>query len=825
MAHLQEQFKLVLRRLARAPLFTAIIVLTLAIVVGANTVVFSVINGVLLKPLDYPHSEQLIGVWYKAPGVGLPEIINASFLYFIAREQNTTFQDVGAYRSDAANVTGIGQPEHLPSVDLTDGTLPLLGVKPALGRLFTRLDDSAGAPKTVIVSYGYWQRRLGGNRSAIGRTLTVDGSAREIVGVLPRDFQFLDESDTSLFVPMQMDRSQVRLGNFNYEALARLKPGVTLEQASADVARLVPISLRSFPPPDGFSARVFETAQIQPNLKSLKKVVIGDIGNVLWVLMGSLAIVLLIACANVANLLLVRAEGRRQELAIRAALGASRSSLASELLLESLILGVTGTLIGLGAAFAALRILVASAPTGLPRLHEIGIGLPALLFAVGLALFVGLLIGLIPALKYSGVRAGTGLREGGRSLSQSRERHRTRKTLVVIQVSLALVMLICSGLMIRTFRALIHVSPGFADPASLETFSVSIPDTQIPDAQKERVLRMQQAIADKLAAIPGVQSVSLSTSIPMNGDMNFNPVASADRSYKEGELPPLRAFKYIAPGFFAAMGTPLVAGRDMTWAEEYEKRPVAIVSENFAREYWGSPAAAIGKRIREVPTEDWREVIGVARDVYYDGASQPAPTIAYWPLFQDRFNGDKEMMRRYVNFVLRTPRAGSAALLIEMQKAVWSVNPDLPLADAKTLNGLYRRSMARTSFTLVILCVAGSMSLLLGVLGIYGVIAYAVSQRTREISIRLALGASHEAVTSMFVRQGLALAAIGVGIGLVVAFSTMQLMSSLLFQVSPVDPWTYVLTTTCIIAIACLASYVPSRRAMGVDVVEGLRAE
>jgi predicted permease len=825
MAHLNEQVKLTLRRLARAPLFTAIILLTLTIVIGANTVVFSVVDAVLLKPLDYPHPEQLVGLWYKAPGVGLPIVINAPFLYFIAREQNTTFQDVGAYRSDSVSVTGIGQPEHTPAMDVTDGALPLLGAKPALGRLFTRRDDSAGAPKTVVLAYGYWQRRFGGNRSVTGRSVTVDGSAREIIGVLPRNFRFLDETEANLYLPMQLDRSQVRLGNFNFEALARLKPGVTMAQASADVARLIPISLHSFPAPEGFSVRVFETAQIQPNLRSLKNVVVGDIGNVLWVLMGSIGIVLLIACANVANLLLVRAEGRRQELAIRSALGASRGSIASQLLIESLTLGVAGTLLGLGAAFAALRILVAAAPAGLPRLHEIGLGWPVLLFALGLAVFVGLLIGLIPALKYSGVRASTGLREGGRSLSQSRERHRARNALVVIQVSLALVLLICSGLMIRTFYALVRVAPGFSDPASLETFSVYIPETQVPDTQKERVLRMQQAIAEKLAAIPGVRSVSLSTSIPMNGDMNFNPVAAADHSYKEGQLPPLRAFKYIAPGFLTTMGTSIVAGRDITWAEEYQKRPVALISENFAREYWGSPEAAVGKFVRESTTEDWREIIGVARDVYYDGASQPAPTIAYWPLYQDRFNGDKEMMRRYVNFVLRTPRAGSATLLTEMQKAVWSVNADLPLADAKTLSDLSRKSMARTSFTLVILCVAGCMALLLGILGIYGVIAYAVSQRSREISIRLALGARREAVTSMFVRQGLALTGTGVVIGLVVAFLTMQLMASLLFHVSPVDPWTYLLTTACILAVACLASYLPSRRATAVDVVEGLRAE
>ena len=825
MEHLTEQFRLASRRLARSPLFTVIILLTLAIVVGADTVVFSVIDGVLLKPLSYPQSDRLIGIWYKAPGVGLPIINNASFLYFIAREQNTTFDDIGAYNSNSVSVTGIGQPEHTPAMQVTDGTLPLLGVQPAIGRLFTRHDDSAGAPRTVILSYSYWRRRFGGNRSVVGRSLTVDGSAREIIGVLPREFEFLDEAEASLYLPMQLDRSHVRLGNFNFAALGRLRPGVTLEQASTDVGHLIPISLHTFPAPDGFSVRVFESAQIQPNLRSLKKVVIGDIGNVLWVLMGSIAIVLLVACANVANLLLVRAEGRRQELAIRSALGASRVSIASEFLLESLILGVTGTVIGLGIAFLTLHILVAAAPTGLPRLHEIGFGFPVLLFAVGLALCVGLLTGLIPALKYSGIRGSTGLREGGRTLSQSRERHRARKTLVVVQVSLALVLLICSGLMIRTFNALIRVEAGFADPVSIETFSVYVPDTQVPDSQKERVLRMQQAIAGKLAAIPGVQSVSLSTSIPMNGDMNFNPVAASDHSYKEGQLPPLRAFKYIGPGFFVTMGTPMVAGRDITWTEEYEKRPVALISENFAREYWGSPRAAVGQRIRESNTEDWREIIGVVRDVYYDGASQPAPSVAYWPLHQDHFNGDQEMMRRYVHFVLRTPRAGSAALIAEMQRAVWEVNPDLPLADAETLGDLSRKSMERTSFTLVILCVAGSMALLLGMVGIYGVIAYAVSQRTREISIRLALGARREAVTSMFVRQGLLLTGVGITIGLVVALVSMRLMSSLLFHVQPFDPWTYAFATASILAIAGLASYVPSRKAMAVDVVEGLRAE
>ncbi|HET6169338.1 MAG TPA: ABC transporter permease [Terracidiphilus sp.] len=815
----------VLRRLAKAPLFTSITLLTLAVGIGANTVVFSVVDGVLLKPLDYPQSDRLIGVWHSAPGVNLPELEMAAFMYFTYREQNTTFEDIGCYRTDSLTVTGYGQPEHLESIDVTDGTLPLLGVKPMLGRLFSRQDDQPSAPKTVILSYGYWQRRFTGSNAAIGRTITIDGTAREIIGVLPRSFHFLDEFDAAIYVPIQFDRSKTMLGNFNEAGIARLKPGVTLQQASADVARMLPMSLRNFPAPPGYSEAVFESAHFQPLLKPLKKVVIGDVGNVLWVLMGSIVVVLLVACANVANLLLVRVEGRRQELAIRSALGAGRKQITAGLLIESLLLSAAGTLIGLGLAFAALRILLAAAPTGLPRLHEIAINFPVLLFTLGLALFVALGIGAIPVIKYYGVRMSTGLREGGRGLSQGRERHRARKALVILQVALALVLLICSGLMIRTFRALVQVSPGFTDPKSLLSFFVWIPDTQIPSTQAERVLRTEQAIQQKIAAVPGVQSVAITTGVPMDGNQNFNPVAAQDHTYKQGELPPLRRFRYIGPGLFSTLGSPFVAGRDFTWADEYGKRQVAIISENFAREYWGTAENALGKRVREADTEDWREIVGVVKPIYDDGVDKPAPSAIYWPLFQDNFNGDKQMIRRGVNFVIRSPRAGSAAFLSEVQQAVWSVDGDLPLAGTTTVQDLYRKSMARTSFTLVILCVAGAMALLLGIIGIYGVISYAVSQRTREIGIRMALGAQRQDLTAMFVRQGLTLAVVGVAAGVAIAAAVLRLMSSLLFNVSAMDPLTYALAAACILAIAWVASYMPSRSAAAVNPVNALRAE
>ena len=825
MAKFNNQLGQVARRLGRAPLFTALTLITLAIGVGANTVIFSVVEGVLLKPLPYPHSEQLIGVWHTAPGINIKELNMCPSIYFIDREQNTTFQDIGAYNGDAFNVTGAGAPEHVRGLDVTDGTLPLLGVQPAVGRLFTRRDDSPGAPQTVLLSYSYWQQKFGGASSVIGQSITLDGKAREIIGVLPREFHFLDYTDAALVVPFQWDRSKTKLGNFSERALARLKPGVTMEQASADMARLLPVTFRSFAAPDGFSPAIFDKARISPNLRPLKLDVIGDVGKVLWVLMGSIGMVLLVACANVANLLLVRVEGRRQELAIRSALGAPWGRTAADLLFESVVLGAAGAGIGLGLAFGALRVLVAMAPTGLPRIHEIGIDIPVLVFTAGLALFTSLLIGAIPIVKFAGARAASGLREGGRALSQSRERHRARKTLVIVQVGLALVLLICSGLMIRTFRALMHVSPGFVAPESVEQFRFYIPETQIPDSQAERVVRMDEAILNKIAAIPGVSSVSFSSAVPMDGRDSNDILYAQDHVLGEGELPPIRRFKFISPGFFSTLGTRLVAGRDLTWADTYQERPVAIISEAFAREYWHNADGALGKKIRVASTDDWREIVGVAQDMHDDGVDKPAPSAVYWPVMRVNFEGQKQDLQRGIAFIIRSPRAGSQAFMKEVQEQVWSVNPDVPLADAATLGELYTRSMARTSFTLVMLCVAGSMALLLGLVGIYGVISYSVSQRTREIGIRMAVGAQRSELTTMFVRQGLLLTGIGVGCGLVVAFVTMRLMSSLLFNVSPVDPVTYVTITAGVSATAYLACYLPSRRAATVNPVSALRSE
>jgi predicted permease len=657
----------------------------------------------------------------------------------------------------------------------------------------------------------------------VGRNILVDGKARQIIGVMPREFRFLDWETPALILPLQFERNKTTLGEFSYEGLARLKPGIQLAQANADVGRMIPIVWASFPVPPGFSIDLFKSARMAANVRPLKQDVIGDVGRLLWILMGSIGIVLLIACANAANLLLVRTEGRQQELAIRRALGASQGRIASELLLESMVLGLLGGALGLACAYGALRLLVALAPAGLPRVQDIGINLRVLAFTLFASLLASLFSGLIPVLRYAGARLGTGLREGGRTLSQGRERHRARNTLVVVQVSLAFVLLICSGLMVRTFRALIHVDPGFSDPGNVQTFRVTIPEAEVSDPEK--VVRVQQDIMSRIASIRGVSSVGLTNSVPMDGGGWQDPVFAQDRSYAEGEMPKLRRFKFVLPGLFQTLGVPLIAGRDFNWAEIYKRVPVAIVSENLAREYWHDPTNALGKQIRVSSKDDWRQIVGVVGDVHDEGTNKDAPTTAYWPTLTNNFEGNSVQVRRTLVFAVRSPRASSESLMKDLRQAVWSVDASLPLSDVRTLDYLYMKSVARTSFTLVMLAIAGSMALFLGTVGLYGVIAYSVTQRTREIGIRIALGAQRGNITGIFVRQGLLLTGAGVICGLIVAAGVTRVLSSLLFHVTPTDPMTFGFVVMGLAAAAALASYIPSRRTAAVDPVEALRAE
>ena len=812
----------ILRRLLHSPVFTATTLLTLAIGIGANTAIFSVIDSVLLKPLPFPQPDKLVGLWHTAGGLDLKELEMCPSLYYTYREQAHSFTDVGMYTGGSVSMSRIEKPEEVPVLWVTDGVLPILGVKPLIGRPFTQRDSTEGSPNTIMLTYGYWQRRFGGSSSVLGRHITADGKDSEIIAVLPPGFQFMNPQP-AVVGPLQFNRSKVFLGNFSYQGIARLRSGVTLAQANVDIRRLIAIWLKSWPPPPGFSAALFENARVGPNLRPFMRDVVGDIGGILWVVMGAIGMVLIIACANVANLMLVRAEGRQHELSIRAALGAGWGRIAKDLLAESAALGLMGGALGLALAYGALRLLTAIGPANLPRVNEIGIDMRTLLFTVAISLFSGLLFGLLPVWKYARIRVGTGLRDSSRSVSAGKERLHARNVLAVFQIALALVLLICSGLMIRTFYALKHIQPGFTDPQNVMTVRVFVPDTQVKsDAQ---AIRTHQEILRRIGAIAGVQEASFANSVTMEGRSSNDVLEVEGHAVAAGKVPPIRRYKFIAPGFFHTMGRKFIAGRDLDWNDVYNYHPVALISENMAREYWGTPSAALGKRLREGMKDDWREIVGVVANEYDDGAQEKPPTIVYFPVLMKQFWGNDIFSQRSVRYVIRTPRAGSAALLRELERAIWSVVPDSPLASPETMQQIFDKSMARTSFTLVMVAMAGVMALILGLIGIYGVISYSVAQRTREIGIRMALGAQRATVSRMFVRQGFVLAAVGVVAGALAALGLTRLLKSLLFGVAANDPWTYLLAAVALIAASILASYLPSLRAMAVDPIDALRAE
>lgn len=819
-----------LRALRRNPTFTAVALLTLAIGIGANTAVFSVVNSVLLDPLAYPEPEQLAAVSHNAPGAeGLVNVsgglrLSAS-MFVTYSEQNRTLQAMGVWYAGATTVTGLAEPEQVRTVFESAGALQALSVPPMLGRWLSQADHAPGGPATVMISYAYWFRRFGGDRSVIGRNITVDSSPREIVGVMPQGFRFID-TDSDLIVPLVFDRSKLTLPGFGYRCVARLKPGVTIAQAEADIARLVPTWIDSWPAAAGINPRVYERWRIAPTLRPLKQEVVGSVGKVLWVVMGTIGMVMLIACANVANLLLVRAEARQHELAVRAALGAGWVRIVRELLTESMLLGLMGGALGVALAYAGLHFLVAVAPGNLPRLGEISVDAHALGFALAVSVLSGLLFGLMPALKYAGPRISMALRGGGRTMSQSRERHRVRNILAVAQVALALVLLVSSGLMIRTFQALRSVEPGFVRAEQIQILRTSIPESLVRDP--ERVIRMQNDIADKLAAIPGVNAAAFASEMPMEGSLhNWDAICSEGKTLSGSEIPPLRIFKSISPGLLQTTGTRLIAGRDYIWTDLYGRRPVVMISENLARELWVAPSTAVGKRISTcLPDAPWREVIGVVQDVHDNGVQEPAPAIVYWPAYGESiYVPGRTDIERAVTFAVRSERAGSESLLQQINRAVWSVNPSLPLASVQTMQGVYNQSLARTSFTLAMLGMASAMALVLGIIGIYGVVSYVVSQRRREIGIRLALGAQQAELSRMFVRYGLAIAGAGVAIGLGAAVGLVRLMKSLLFGISPLDPLTYATVPVVLVGAAVIASYVPARRAAAVDPVEALKVE
>ncbi|HZQ50856.1 MAG TPA: ABC transporter permease [Bryobacteraceae bacterium] len=793
-----------LRMIRTKPGFSVPALLSLAVGIGANIAIFTVINAVLIRSLPYPEPEKLVGVFNAAVFSG--QVIRnwplSLDMYAAYHENARSFEEFGVWIRGAAAVTGTGAPEEVTTVAMTHGVLRALGARPYLGRWFSSTDDIPGSQKTVILSYKYWQRKFGGAPRVLGRLLLIDFVPYQVIGVMPRKFEFLNFAP-DVFLAQSVELGAQGSDDASYFGLARLKPGISLVQANQDIARV----LSNWGARNRFWRQAAKELRITPNIHPLKQDVVGDLGAVLKILMGTLLLVLLLVCVNVANLVQVRAQARRDEFAIRAALGANWWRIARQLVIESLALAALGGAAGLSVAYVGVRLLIAHGPADLPRVAEVTIDLNSIPFALACSFLSGILFGLIAVLK-SGLSSRL---QNARGASQSADQVRSQKALVVAQVALALVLLVGVGLLVRSFLALSAVRAGFTHPEQIQTVRLFVPEAQIREL--ERVAQMQAQILHSLAAIPGV-AAAFATALPLELEYHNGVPVSAEGKTPLDRIPPNRTIKQISPGLFAALGTQLIAGRDFTWDDLLSRRRVAIVSENMARESWGDPQDALGKSIRRGTDGPWSVIVGVAENVYDDGVDQPPPTLVYFP-----------GSRRGVTFAIRTSRAGSASLVKEITASIHAVDSSLPLAQVRTLSDLYWFTMARRAFALVLLGIAAAMAVMLSLIGVYGVLAYAVAQRRREISIRLAVGAEPRAIKALFLREGLILMCIGNAIGLLSARELSPWMAALLFGVKPFDPLTYVISALVIAIAALAASYIPARRAASLNPIEALRCD
>jgi putative ABC transport system permease protein len=810
LAGLPHNLRYAARILWKQPGFAAVAVLTIALGIGATTAIFSVVYGVLLKPLPFDEPDRLVALYHVTPAT--PRDFQGDATYFTYREHGRVFDDIGLWTTGDVSVVRNGAPEQVLALRVTDGTLSLLGVRAALGRLIQKEDDVPAAPLRVVLTHAYWQETFGASNDVIGQSLVMNARPHEIIGVLPASFKLLN-TDPQVVLPLRLNPANTRTGPLFLGGIARLKPGVTLAQANDDIARMIPLIVKKFPLMPGLTQEMWDSVRLAPNVRPLSEAVIGEMSRPLWILLGTVGIVLLMAWTNVANLLLVRAEGRQREFAIRGALGASRGRITAELLSESLILGLAGGTLGVLFAEAGIGLLRRMAPAALPRVDDIGIDGVVLVVTLTISVVTALIFGLLPAVKL-GTLTFLSLKDAGRSVSDSPGRHRTRNTLVVAQVALAMVLLVVSGLMARTFIAMRQTHPGFVRPGEVQTFDLALPAALIRDRQQ--VTQTFEQIAERLKQVPSVKAVGL-------GSIRMDGVAGKAPIYVEGRpvsgLPPTRSIKSIGPGYFETMGNPVLVGRAIEWTDIFQFKPVVLISENLAREHWDSPAKAVGQRIGMFPKGPWQEIVGVVGNVRADGLNQPAPALVYFPM------ADADSVSRNMTYAVRSDRAGTLGLLRELQQAVWSLNANVPLANVRTLDRIQAESMSQISFAMVMLAIAASVALLLGVGGIYGVIRYIAAQRTREIGIRMALGAQAGDVRRLFLRHGVVLTLAGIGFGIGAATLLTRIMSALLFGVGPMDPVTYVAASAGLAAVAALATYLPAHRASAIDPVVALRSD
>ncbi len=820
-----QDLRYAFRTLAQRPAFTSVAVLTLALGIGATTAIFTLVEAIVISPLPFEDQNDLVVFGHTAPALGVGNAAQCAAWHVTYDEEASAFEDIGMFWQTSAAITGDVNPEEVRVMYATGGTYVALRLQSVVGRLPTRADDALDAPALAFLGHAYWQNNYGGDPSVLGQTIQVDGTTREIAGVLPATLRALGQ-DPAVIMPLPIDQSGLFVGNIGAGSVARLRDGVSLEQAEADLARVMPMAWEKFP--GGPVADWDRPADWTAFLTPLKENLVGSVANTLWVLLAGVGVVLLIACANVANLFLVRAEGRTTEMAVRTAIGASRSRIGWEYMKESVALGLLGGLVGLPLAVGGLRVLVSLAPGWLPRIEEISLSPAVFLFALAVSLLTGLFFGVFPVVRHGRRNIVDDLKQGGATSMAGTGRNRVQNALAVSQMAMALVLLVASGLMVRSFQSLQNVDPGFRNPEDILALRINIPASEVPDRDERAATH--ERIVHRLTEIPGVDSVGLALDVPMDRWRNFNPFFVEGVDPPGGGAAPTRRHNWIGADYFETLQIPLLAGRAFTWNDVHNRFRGAILSESLALEYFGSAQEAIGQRVAARPDPPiWYEVVGVAADVRYDGMGQPPPRIVYWPqvtlAFWQGMEADRTNSWNYMGYAIRSNRVGTPEFFEEVREAVWSVNPNLPLRDVFPLTELMAQSVDQTSFTMLLLATAAAVALILGLVGVYGVVSYAVSQRSREMGMRIALGAEARHVEGMVLRQGLTIFVLGAAIGLGLAYALTRLMTGLLFGVNPVDPVTYAIVPLGLLAVALLASYIPARRAARVDVMEALRRE
>src|ERR1700754_2479844 len=807
LADFLQDLRYAARILWKNPGFTAVAVIALALGIGANTAIFSVVNTVLLRPLPYKDPEQLVMVWEDNSRHGYPRDTPAAANFVDWRDQNSVFSGMAAFADTYFNLTGVGDPERLQGRIVSASLFPLLGVEPQLGRVFTSAEDQPGAQNVVLLSHRLWQRRFGGDPAIVGKTLSLSGQTYTVVGVMPARFQFPENVD-ELWIPIAFTAQEAANRNRHYlEVVARLKPGVTLAQAQSEMTTIGARLQQQYPQ---------SNTDLSVAVTSLHEHVVGDIKPALLILLGAVGLVLLIACANVANLLLARAAIRQKEIALRVALGARRWRLLRQFLTESVLLATLGGILGLAIAYAGLLLLGSFIPENIAQAREISLDLKVLGFTLLVSLLTGFIFGLAPAIQSLRMNQSETLKEGGRDSVTGRSGKRLRGLLVTAEVAVSLVLLIGAGLLINSFLRLRNIDPGFKVDHLL-TMKIELPEPKYETL--ERRAAFYTDLVQRVQSLPGARSAAVTTNLPLYRQGNSISIRVEGRPDPPPGQELIVVTRIISPGYFDTMSIPLLAGRQFTDQDTETTPNVVVISETMAKRFWAGEEA-IGKRLaigRVRSDADWIQGVGIVKDGrQFELNAEPRPQM-YVSYRQADFFAPEDL-------VVKTD-VEPASMAAAVRKAVWEIDKDQPVSNIKSMEEILGDSIARQRFSMLLLGVFAAVALLLAAVGIYGVMSYSVAQRTHEIGIRMALGAQTGAVLKLAVGYGLKLVVAGVLIGLVAAFALTRLMSTLLFGVTPTDPATFALISLLLVGVAALASYIPARRATKVDPLVALRYE